>query len=143
MSRVLVVIPAYNEEMNIEKVLKELKKDFTEADILVINDCSKDKTKDIVEKNGEMCVTLPFNMGYSRAVQTGIKYANYSGYDYVIQFDADGQHIAKEAKKLLNKIEETGADIVIGSRYLEKDNYKQRFFRKIGTVIFSKLIKLF
>ena len=143
MSKCLVTIPAYNEDMNIEKVLNELKEDFSEADILVINDCSKDKTKEVVERNNVMCITLPFNMGYSRAVQTGIKYANYYDYDYVIQFDADGQHIAKEAKKLLDNIEETKADIVIGSRYLEKNNYNQSFFRKIGTIIFSKLIKLF
>lgn len=143
MSKCLVVIPAYNEDMNIERVLKELKNDFSESDVLVINDCSKDKTKEVVEKNDVMCITLPFNMGYSRAVQTGIKYANDYGYDYVIQFDADGQHIAKEAKKLLEIIEKNSADIVIGSRYLEKNNYKQSFFRKIGTVAFSKLIKLF
>ena len=143
MSKCLVTIPAYNEDMNIEKVLNELKEDFSEADILVINDCSKDKTKEVVERNNVMCITVPFNMGYSRAVQTGIKYANYYDYDYVIQFDADGQHIAKEAKKLLDNIEETKADIVIGSRYLEKNNYNQSFFRKIGTIIFSKLIKLF
>ena len=143
MKKVLVVIPAYNEDMNIEKVLNELKNDFKEADIVVINDCSKDNTKEVVEKNNIKCITLPFNMGYSRAVQTGIKYACDYGYDYVIQFDADGQHIAKEAKKLLGHIEKTKANIVIGSRYLEKNNYNQSFFRKIGTVTFSKLIKLF
>ena len=143
MSKVLVVIPAYNEDMNIEKVLNELKSDFKEADILVINDCSKDKTKDVVEKDNVNCITLPFNMGYSRAIQTGIMYANDFNYDYVIQFDADGQHIAKEAKKLLEHIEKTGADIVIGSRYMEKNNYNQSFFRKIGTNAFSRLIKWF
>lgn len=143
MSKCLVVIPAYNEAMNIENVLIELKADFPEADILVINDCSKDNTRQIVEKNRVKCITLPFNMGYSRAVQTGIKYANESNYDYVIQFDADGQHIAKEAKKLLDSMVQTSSDIVIGSRYLEKENYKQSFFRKIGTITFSKLIKLF
>ena len=77
------------------------------------------------------------------AVQTGIKYAYNNGYEYVIQFDGDGQHIAKEAEKLLNKMKETEADIVIGSRYMKDGTYKQTFFRKIGTVIFAKLIKLF
>lgn len=141
--KVLVVIPAYNEGQNIQKVIDELKKDLSYADILVINDCSKDNTKEIVEKNGVNCITSVFNLRYAMAVQTGIKYANNHGYDYVIQFDGDGQHIAKEAEKLLNKMKETGADIVIGSRYMKDGTYKQTFFRKIGTVIFSKLIKLF
>ena len=141
--KVLVVIPAYNEGQNIQKVINELKKDLSYADILVINNCSKDNTREIVEKNNINCITSVFNLKYAMAVQTGIKYAYNHGYDYVIQFDGDGQHIAKEAEKLLNKMKETGADIVIGSRYMKDGTYKQTFFRKIGTVIFSKLIKLF
>lgn len=73
----------------------------------------------------------------------GIKYSKQNGYKWVIQFDADGQHIANEARKLLNKMEETNSDIIIGSRFLEKNNYNQTFFRKLGTNIFSSLIKLF
>ena len=141
--KVLVVIPAYNEGQNIQKVIDELKKDLDYADILVINDCSKDNTKEIVEKNKVNCITSVFNLRYAMAVQTGIKYAYNHGYDYVIQFDGDGQHIAKEAEKLLNKMKETDCDIVIGSRYMKDGTYKQTFFRKIGTVIFSKLIKVF
>ena len=141
--KVLVVIPAYNEGQNIKKVFDELKKDLDYADILVINDCSKDNTREIVEKNGVNCITSVFNLRYAMAVQTGIKYAYNNGYEYVIQFDGDGQHIAKEAEKLLNKMKETEADIVIGSRYMKDGTYKQTFFRKIGTDIFAKLIKLF
>ena len=141
--KVLVVIPAYNEGQNIQKVIDELKRDLSYADILVINDCSKDNTREIVEKNGVNCITSVFNLRYAMAVQTGIKYAYNNEYDYVIQFDGDGQHIAKEAEKLLNKMKETNADIVIGSRYMKDGTYKQTFFRKIGTVIFSKLIKVF
>ena len=141
--KVLLIIPAYNEELNIDRVLKEIKRDFNDVDILVINDCSLDKTKDIVLSNDVKCITLPFNMGYSRAVQTGIKYANDNDYDYVIQFDADGQHIASEAKKMLEFMLREKCDIVIGSRYLEENNYKQSFFRMLGTIIFRKLIKSF
>ena len=141
--KVLVVIPAYNEGQNIQKVIDELKKDLDYADILVINDCSKDNTREIVEKNNVNCITSVFNLRYAMAVQTGIKYAYNHRYDYVIQFDGDGQHIAKEAEKLLNKMKETDCDIVIGSRYMKDGTYKQTFFRKIGTVIFSKLIKVF
>ena len=134
--KVLVVIPAYNESENIEKVLKEIKKDINYADILVINDCSKDNTKEIVEKNGVKCITNVFNMRYAWAVQVGIKYARDNGYDYVIQMDADGQHIASEAEKLYKEIKKTGSDIVIGSRYLVNTGYPCPFFRRIGTKFF-------
>lgn len=141
--KILFVIPAYNEEMNIEKVLKEIKKDVKYADILVINDCSRDNTKDIVQKNKVECITVPFNMGYAMAVQTGIKYAYDNDFDYVIQFDADGQHIAKEAEKLFLAMKKNNTDIVIGSRYLVDTGYSCPFFRKIGTKFYSFLIHLF
>lgn len=140
--RVLFVIPAYNEAQNIEKVLKEIKKDASFADILVINDCSKDNTKDVVIKNNVKCITGVFNLKYAMAVQTGIKYAYKNDYDYVIQFDADGQHIAKEAIKLYNEIKKSNCDIVIGSRYLKDTGYPCPFFRRIGTKFFSSIIKL-
>ena len=141
--KVLFVIPAYNEGENIENVLKEIKRDVNYADILVINDCSKDNTAEIVRNNNVKCIDNVFNMRYAMAVQTGIKYACKNGYDYVIQFDADGQHIAKEAEKLYKKLKESNSDIVIGSRYLKNTGYPCPFFRRIGTKIFEKVIKLF
>lgn len=141
-NKVLFIIPAYNEEKNIEKVLKELKKDASFADILVINDCSIDDTEKIVKKNQVKCINNIFNMGYAMAIQTGIKYAYINDYDYVIQFDADGQHIAKEAVNLLESIIKTDADIVIGSRYLKDTGYPCPFMRRIGTKIFEILIKI-
>lgn len=141
--KILVVIPAYNESENIEKVLKEIKKDINYADILVINDCSKDNTREIVEKNKVKCITNIFNMRYARAVQVGIKYARDNNYDYVIQMDADGQHIASEAEKLYKDAKKTNADIVIGSRYLVDTGYPCPFFRKIGTKFFAGIVRLF
>lgn len=140
--KVLFVIPAYNEEENIEKVLNEIKKDVSFADILVINDCSKDRTSSIVKENGVKCIDGIFNMRYAWAVQTGIKYAYQNDYDYIIQFDADGQHIAKEAEKLLKTLKEENADIVIGSRYLKDMGYPCPLFRRVGTKLFEFLIKL-
>ena len=142
-NKVLVVIPAYNEAENIEKVIKEIKKDIDYADILVINDCSKDNTREIVEKNGVKCITNVFNMRYAWAVQTGLKYAYQNDYDYVIQMDADGQHIASEAEKLYKEMKESNVDIVIGSRYLKDMGYPCPFFRRIGTKMFEFLIKVF
>lgn len=141
--KVLFIIPAYNEEKNIENVLNEIKSDVDYADILVINDCSSDNTKQIVESNNVKCITNIFNMKYAMAVQTGIKYAYMHDYDYVIQFDADGQHIAKEAEKLYKYITENDCDIVIGSRYLKDMGYTCPKFRRIGTKIFEILIKIF
>lgn len=142
MDKILTIIPAYNEAENIQKVLDELKLDFPETDILVINDSSKDNTKEIVQSNNINCITTVFNLNYAFAVQTGIKYAKKYDYDYCLMFDGDGQHIAKEAKKLLDKIKETDCDIVIGSRYLEKGNYKAPKLRKLGTSFFTWLVKI-
>lgn len=141
--KILIVIPAYNEENNIECVLQEIKKDISYADILVINDCSTDNTKNIVIKNNVRCITNIFNMHYAMAVQTGIKYAKDNNYDYVIQMDADGQHIAKEAEKLYKEIKKSNTDIVIGSRYIKDMGYPCPMFRKIGTKMFKHLIKFF
>lgn len=141
--KILFIIPAYNESQNIKKVLDEIRKDVDYADILVINDCSTDNTREIVDKVGVKCITTIFNMKYAMAVQTGIKYAYEYDYDYVIQFDADGQHIAKEAEKLYKHAVSSKCDVVIGSRYLVDTGYQCSFFRRLGTKIFEKLIAFF
>ena len=141
--RILIIIPAYNEEDNIQKVLDEIKCDINYADILVIDDCSKDNTRKIVEKNGVKCITNVINMKYAMAVQTGLKYAYYHDYDYVIQMDADGQHIAKEAEKLYKEMIKSDVDIVIGSRYLKDFGYPCPFFRRVGTKMFEFMIRIF
>lgn len=141
--KIIFVIPAYNEEENIKKVLEEIKRDAAFADIVVVNDGSKDSTSSIVKENDITCIDMIYNVGYAMAVQTGIKYAYQNNYDYVIQFDADGQHIAKEALKLLEEAKKGNYDIVIGSRYLENTGYPCPFFRRLGTRLFEWLIKLF
>ncbi len=138
--KTLIVMPAHNEEQNIGEVIDKINKDIPEVDLLVVNDASIDKTEEIVRKKGIRCINLPFNLGYSIAVQTGIKYANEYKYDYVIQMDADGQHIPKEAKKLLEYMcKNPKTDIIIGSRFLANTNYKHSTMRKIGTKILSRI----
>lgn len=143
MHRVLVIIPAHNEAESIAAVITELQHDFAAADILVINDYSTDSTREIVASLHVPCVDNIFNLGYAWSIQTGLKYAAANNYDYAIQFDADGQHIAAEAAKLYQTAVSTKADIVIGSRYLENFGYKCPFFRRLGQKIFSLLIRIF
>lgn len=140
--KILFVIPAYNEENNICKAINDVRENFDDADIIVVNDCSKDNTIQMLKKSGTEYLDLPVNLGYSGAVQTGVKYAKRNDYDYVIQFDGDGQHLASQARKLYDKIKTSGANIVIGSRFLSKTEYKHSFFRKLGTGLFVYLIKL-
>lgn len=141
--RVLVVIPAHNEEQNLAQVLASIKEQLKGADILVVDDCSTDDTAQVARRHGAECITNIFNLGYAMAVQTGIKYAAANHYDYVIQMDADGQHLAAEAKKLLDAARQNKADIIIGTRYFKGSAYKAPFLRKIGTKLFSGMIKLF
>lgn len=141
--KILFVIPAYNESENIGMVLDEIRNEVSYADILVINDCSTDNTYEIVKSKNVSCITNIFNMRYAMAVQTGIKYANDNDYDYVIQFDADGQHIASEAIKLYQEMKKGDYDIVIGSRYLKDMGYACPLFRRIGTKIFELIIRIF
>ena len=142
--RVLVVIPAYNEAESIGAVISDVKKEIKGADILIINDKSTDETAAVVEKyKGVKLINNIFNLGYAYSIQTGIKYARKHDYDFVIQMDADGQHPASEAKKLLEKAEKRDADIVLGSRYFKSSEYPAPFFRRFGTRMFEWLIRIF
>lgn len=116
-SNVLVVIPAYNEQRTIAEVVNELTKlGFT---TLVINDCSWDQTSSTAREAGAIVLDLPINMGVGGALRTGFKYAVRHGYKAVVQVDGDGQHPATEVAKLINAANESSADFVLGSRFLE------------------------
>ena len=137
--KVLIIIPAYNEELNIEKTVNDVKNN-TEYDYVVINDCSKDNTKKVCEKNGFNMISLPVNYGLTSGIQIGMKYAYENGYDIAIQFDGDGQHQAKYLKDLVEKIEKENCDIAIGSRF-EKEK-KPHSMRMLGSNIIQFAIKL-
>ncbi len=140
--RIIMLIPVYNEELNIGKVIDEVRATLPKIDIFVINDCSQDNTEKVLQQYSDIKYSnLPFNMGYAGALQTGFKYAVANNYDYVIQFDGDGQHIASESKKLLKLAIEDNIDIVIGSRFIKQTEYKHSFFRSLGTRFFVGLIK--
>ncbi|RMD93250.1 MAG: glycosyltransferase family 2 protein [Calditrichaeota bacterium] len=138
----IIIIPAYNEEQNISSLIPEIKQYAPDLDIVVINDHSSDRTSQIARKLGVMVIDLPCNLGYGGAVQTGFKYAVKSGYDYCIQLDGDGQHDPKSIEDLRKEIENNGADVILGSRFLGSALYKIPALRKIGMALFGKIIKL-
>ena len=135
----LVIIPAYNEEEHIVRVVENLKNNYPMYDYIVINDGSSDSTAKICRKNGYELVDLPVNLGLAGAFQTGLKYAYRNGYDYAIQFDADGQHRPEFIGPMLDKIQE-GYDIVIGSRFVTEK--KPHSLRMLGSNLISMAMKL-
>ena len=141
-SRVLVMIPAYNEQANIVRVIKSIRECAPGAEIVVIDDGSKDATAILAETAGAEVVSLPFNMGYGVACQTGFKYAFRNGYDYLIQMDGDGQHEPQCIPELLSAVQDPQVDIVLGSRWLGLVEYKGPFFRKFGKFFFGFLASL-
>ena len=138
-AKVLVIVPAHNEELNLVATLKELESNAPFADVLVVDDFSSDKTILVAEQNGAKVVRLPFNLGIGGAVQTGYKYAIYNGYDIAVQGDADGQHNTSCLLNLINLLLENKADIVIGSRYLNENPLRVSLIRDVGIRYFSWL----
>lgn len=147
MKKVLIIIPAYNEEKNILRTYTEIinynKKYKTNYECIVINDGSLDNTKNVLEDNNIPYIDLPMNLGIGGAVQTGYKYAYYNNYDIAIQYDGDGQHDVNYVKDIIKPIESDKNNLVIGSRFIknDKDNFKSTKMRRVGINIISKLIK--
>lgn len=139
MKELLIIIPAYNEEKSIERVVSHVIQDYPEYDYVVVNDGSKDNTAKICRKNHYNLIDLPVNLGLAGAFQTGLKYAYKQGYQYAIQYDADGQHKVEYIEKMLNEIKK-GYDIVIGSRFVEEK--KPHTMRMTGSRIISTAIWL-
>lgn len=140
--KILVIIPAYNEENSILAVIEKLKKDFPEADYVVVNDCSKDHTLEILNGNHANYLNLPLNLGIGGGVQTGYKYALRNGYDIALQIDGDGQHDTAYLKDVVEPIIEGKADIVIGSRFINKEGFQSSGIRRLGINFLSTLIRL-
>lgn len=138
--KILAIIPAYNEESNIYNVVTAIKKEAEEVDILVINDGSKDDTGKEAIRAGAKVINMPYNLGIGGAVQTGYIYALQNNYDIAIQVDGDGQHNPKDIEKIIKPIIEGKSDMVIGSRFKDKTDYKPSFCRNLGIMFFSKLV---
>jgi glycosyltransferase involved in cell wall biosynthesis len=142
--RTLAVIPAYNEQQSIMKVIRDIRQYLPECDVLVVNDCSRDRTSEMARNTDSdvKVVDLCCNLGIGGAVQTGFKYAHANNYDYVIQIDGDGQHPPGEARKLYDAIRKTGSDMVIGSRFLDVSSFRTTRSRRLGIKVFYYLFRL-
>jgi len=136
----LIIIPAYNEEANIEKTVEAILRDSTGFDYVIINDCSTDRTRQLCEEKGYNVVNLPINLGIGGAVQTGYKYAVRNGYDMAVQVDGDGQHDPKFLEEMADYLEENELDMVIGSRFIEKQGFQSSGLRRVGIRFFTWLI---
>lgn len=140
--RVLIILPAYNESSNIKRVVDNLIVNFPQYDYLVVNDGSTDDTEDICRKNGYNFISHPINLGIGGTVQTGYLYAKKHGYDVAVQMDGDGQHDPQYIKNLIAPIEEKSADVVIGSRFINKEGFLSTTSRRLGINLLSNLIYL-
>lgn len=137
--KALVIVPAYNEALNLPFVMDDLR--GIGADVLIINDGSKDETEEAARSLGAPVISHPFNLGIGGSVQTGLLYALRNGYDYAIQFDGDGQHRADQIGAITAMVEVGKADLVIGTRTLP-EGYKCGVTRKVGSLIFCALIRI-
>ena len=135
----LVVVPAYNEGQNIRQVLVALPETSATFDVLVIDDCSTDNTADVVAELGIPQIRLPCNLGYARAVQTGLRYAVNHEYDAVVLIDADGQHNPNVIPSMLEPLKRGEVDLTVGSRFVHGGSYRASFGRAIGIKLFSHL----
>lgn len=139
MNKVLIIIPAYNEEKNIEAVVERIIHKFPQYDYVVVNDGSSDKTAAICRQRHYHLIDLPVNLGLAGAFQTGLKYAYKKNYSYAIQFDADGQHLPEYIAPIYEEIQK-GFDIVIGSRFVTEK--KPASLRMLGSNLIALAIRI-
>lgn len=138
--RVLAIIPAYNEEESIVTTVEELRATAPHIDFIVVNDGSRDATAELCRSHGYPMLDLPANVGLTYGFQAGMKYARRHGYDAAIQFDADGQHRPDFIEQLVREMERTGADIVIGSRFVTEK--KPLSARMVGSRLIAAMTRL-
>ncbi|MCI7775185.1 MAG: glycosyltransferase family 2 protein [Enorma sp.] len=138
--KTLAIIPAYNEEASIAATIEELKQAVPKMDFLVINDGSRDNTRCICRKQGYNLLDLAANVGLTGGFQAGVKYALRNGYDAVLQFDADGQHVPQFINPMIKQMQTTESDIVIGSRFVTEK--KDHSARMIGSRLISAMIAM-
>ncbi|MCD8363223.1 MAG: glycosyltransferase family 2 protein [Lachnospiraceae bacterium] len=138
----LVIIPAYNESGNILRAVADIREHASDFDYVIVNDCSTDATLRLCREHNLNHVNLSVNLGIGGAVQTGYLYGIQNGYDLAVQFDGDGQHDAAYLPRMADELIRTGSDMVIGSRFIEKEGFQSSGLRRIGIRYFSRMIRL-
>ena len=142
MKKCLIIIPAYNEAESIEHVADNIINNYPQYDYIIINDGSIDATKRVCNKKKYHIINLPVNLGIGGAVQTGYKYAKEYGYKIAVQIDGDGQHDIFYLDEMLQFMETENADIVIGSRYVNREGFQSSKIRRFGILFLSYLGKI-
>ena len=137
-----IIIPAFNEEKRIQKLISEIKLISEDYEIIVIDDGSNDNTANAALSAGAVVISHPFNLGYGSALQTGYKYALKNYFDIIVQMDADGQHDPKYIPQMIDILANQDIDVLIGSRFKNKTNYKTTLARKLGIKLFSAITSL-
>jgi glycosyltransferase involved in cell wall biosynthesis len=138
----LIIIPAFNEALNIGRVLNDIKTHAPDLDVIVVDDGSTDSTADVAAQCNTDVLRLPHNLGIGGAMQAGYKYAERKGYEMAVQFDGDGQHRADQLEALITPIIHGAADFAIGSRFLGEKAYQGQFARLFGIKILSRVVSL-
>lgn len=139
--RVLAIVPAHNEGETTAEVVRDVRALAPGVDVVVVDDCSSDRTGDWARQAGARVLPLPINLGIGGAVQTGFKYAENHGYDAVVQVDGDGQHDPAEVGLIVGPVARGEADVVIGSRFLKRTAYKAPFTRRVGMILFASVAR--
>lgn len=140
--RMIAIIPALNEAATVGPVVRGVLRQAPGMTVLVVDDGSTDATAAVAEAAGARVVRLPYNLGIGGAVQTGFRYALQHGYDLALQVDGDGQHPPEEIPRLIEALDRTGADVVVGSRFIEPSGYRASPARRAGIWLFARLLSL-
>lgn len=141
--RIIAVVPAFQEEGAIGRVVSEIRATGLPIDVVVVDDASADRTAEVASQAGATVLRLPFNVGIGGAVQTGLRYARDEGYSLAVRLDGDGQHVASELPKLLEPLEHGTANLVIGSRFEDgSGSYRPPLARRVGIRVFARLVSV-
>lgn len=139
-ARVLVILPALNEEGSIARVVRRIQECAPGADVVVINDGSVDETARVATEAGAIVLNMPYNVGIGAAVQTGFKYAARKGYDIVVRNDGDGQHAPEDIRTLIEALDTHKVDVAIGSRFIGGGDYGTSLPRRLGITLIAGLL---
>ena len=142
MKETIVIVPAYNEELNIKTLLDEVRSAGPDLDVVILNDGSLDRTAEAARRSGAKVIDLPCNLGVGGAVQAGFSYAYENGYQYAVRIDGDGQHPPSEIPRLLEAIKSSEADLIIGSRFLGEKSYGSTRLRYCGIYLLAQFLSL-